>query len=85
MNGSSQLVDEIYFHAPGYYRIDVQGQQEPGWSQRFGAMRVISTRNKDAKKITVLRGPVSDQAELAGILNTLYELHLTLIKVQYLG
>ncbi len=79
------MVDEIYFHEPGYYRIDVQGQLEPGWSQRFGAMRVISTRNKDAKKITVLRGPVSDQAELAGILNTLYELHLTLIKVQYLG
>jgi len=34
---------------------------------------------------TILQGPVSDQSELSGILNTLYELHLPLISVQYLG
>jgi hypothetical protein len=26
-----------------------------------------------------------DQAELSGLLNTLYELHLTLLSVEYLG
>jgi 16S rRNA A1518/A1519 N6-dimethyltransferase RsmA/KsgA/DIM1 with predicted DNA glycosylase/AP lyase activity len=35
--------------------------------------------------VTVLQGHVSDQAELAGILNTLYELHLPLLSVQHLG
>jgi len=34
---------------------------------------------------TFLQGHVRDQAELAGILNTLYELHLPLLAVQYLG
>ncbi len=31
-----------------------------------------------------MQGRVHDQAELAGILNTLYELHLSLLSVQYL-
>jgi hypothetical protein len=28
---------------------------------------------------------VRDQAELAGLLNSLYELHLTLLSVDYMG
>ena len=78
-------MDEIFFHASGYYRIDVRGRIEPSWAQRFGGMQVISSQSKEFNKVTVLRGPVTDQAELAGILNTLHELHLTLISVQYLG
>jgi hypothetical protein len=39
----------------------------------------------EAGDVTVLQGRVSDQAALSGILNTLYELHLPLISVQYLG
>ena len=35
--------------------------------------------------ITVLQGTVMDQTELAGILNTLYEFHLPLLSVKYLG
>ena len=35
--------------------------------------------------MTVLQGRVRDQAELSGILNALYELHLPLLKVEYLG
>jgi hypothetical protein len=34
--------------------------------------------------ITTLEGDLSDQAALAGILNTLYELHLTVISVKRL-
>ena len=72
------------FSAPGRYRIEVQGALSPGWFDRFGAMRVSSPPVKAAPLVTVLQGQVSDQAELAGILNTLYELHLTLLSVRHL-
>ena len=70
------------FAAPGNYRIEVQGVLRPDWSDRFGAMRILPqspARSSDQASaqaqqvylsITVLQGHVSDQAELAGILNT---------------
>ena len=72
------------FSAPGNYRIEVQGQLRADWSDRFGAMRISSPPSEASSTVTVLRGNVSDQAELTGILNTLHELHLALLSVQYL-
>ena len=74
-----------HFSAPGNYRIGVQGQLRADWSDRFGAMRMSSPPPEADSTVTVLQGSVSDQAELAGILNTLHELHLPLLSVQYLG
>jgi len=73
------------FSDPGNYRIEVQGHLRPDWSDRFGAMRMFSLPPDTDSTVTVLQGHVSDQAELAGILNTLHELHLPLLSVQYLG
>jgi hypothetical protein len=36
------------------------------------------------KKVTTLVGEMEDQAALAGVLNTLYELHLPLLSVEFL-
>ena len=72
------------FSAPGNYRIEVQGALRPGWTDRFGAMRIYSPPPKASPLVTVLQGHVCDQAELAGILNTLYELHLPLLSVRHL-
>jgi len=33
--------------------------------------------------VTELNGQLCDQAELAGVLNTLYELHLRILLVEY--
>ena len=55
------------------------------WFDRFGAMRISSPSPEVNSAVTALQGYVKDQAELAGILNTLYELHLTLLSVRYLG
>ena len=74
-----------HFSTPGNYRVEVQGHLRPDWSDRFGAMRILLPPPEADRTITVLQGHVSDQAELAGILNTLYELHLPLLSVQYLG
>jgi len=65
MNRATQL------SVSGNYRIEVQGALRPGRSDRFGAMRIASPPTKTALMVTVLQGHVSDQAELAGILNTL--------------
>ena len=48
-------------------------------------MRIKGSNLKDQEStVTELVGKVRDQAELAGVLNTLYELHLTLLSVEHL-
>ena len=74
-----------HFSSPGEYRIEAAGYLSPDWSGRFGSMQVISSQPADGDRaLTVMQGRVHDQAELAGILNTLYELHLSLLSVQCL-
>ena len=73
------------FSAPGIYRIEVQGHLPSGWAGRLGAMRLFSPTMETDNEVTFLQGKVTDQAELAGILNSLYELQLPLLSVQYLG
>jgi mRNA-degrading endonuclease RelE of RelBE toxin-antitoxin system len=78
-------MQETNFSKPGCYRIEVQGELSPKWSERIGAMQVVSCWSDEDRTVTVLQGRVSDQAELAGILSVLYELHLPLLYVRYLG
>ncbi len=74
-----------HFSAAGNYRIEVQGHLRPDWSDRFGAMQMSTLSPEADSAVTVLQGHVRDQAELAGILNTFYELHMPLLSVQCLG
>jgi len=76
------MIRITHFSEGSDYRIEVQGTLRSGWSDRFGAMRISSPPPEKDPVVTVLQGHVSDQAELAGILNTLYELHLTLLSVR---
>ena len=55
---------------PATYRILVDGVVPERWLERLGGMRIVS-----------LEGRLPDQAALAGVLNTLVELHLTLREV----
>ena len=75
----------IHFSKSGNYRIEICGHLRPDWSNRFGSMQISAPPSEADSAVTVLQGHVSDQAELAGVLNTLYELHLPLLSVQYLG
>ena len=69
------------FNTPGNYKIEFLGQIHEDWHGRFGMMRGTTDPSADIST-SILEGTVSDQTELAGILNTLYELRLTLISVQ---
>jgi hypothetical protein len=73
------------FDRSGNYRIRVQGFLDESWSERLGGLRISTSSLKDQGPVTTLTGQVRDQAELAGVLDTLYELHLSLLLVEYLN
>ena len=74
------------FNRPGNYRIRVLGLLDESWSDRLGGLRITACSLKDQEgPVTELVGQVRDQAKLAGVLNSLYELHLTLLSVEYLN
>jgi hypothetical protein len=72
------------FTGPGNYRIRVQGFLDENWSERLGGMYLTINHREDRGTLATLVGRLQDQAELAGVLNTLYEMHLPLLLVEYL-
>ena len=73
------------FDRPRECRIRVQGFLDESWSERLGGLCITTSKIRDQKPVSVLAGQLRDQTELAGVLNTLYELHLTLLSVEFLG
>ena len=73
------------FNRPRNYRIHVLGSLDESWSEKLGGLRITACSQKDQEgSVTELFGKVRDQAELAGLLDSLYELHLTLASVEML-
>jgi len=72
------------FDRPGNYRIRVEGFLDKSRSESLGDMRISTASRGDQGSVTVLDGCVRDQAELVGLVNTLYGLHLTLLSVEYM-
>lgn len=70
---------------PAVYRIEVQGPISATWSSRLEGMQITETKTPDGGVESTLVGRLSDQAALAGVLNTLYELHLPVLGVTCLG
>ena len=72
------------FDKPGTYRIHLIGHLDESWSDRLGGMRIEESSRGDQGSKTTLVGRMRDQAELIGVLNTLYELHLTLQSLEFI-
>jgi hypothetical protein len=70
---------------PATYRIRVRGYLDSSWSDRLGGLTITPTSQGDEPVETTLYGQVVDQAALAGLLSALYDLHLPLVSVEYLG
>ena len=66
---------------PATYCIEVEGHLDERWSARLGGMRISTRKRADQSTVTMLTGRVRDQAELTGVLNSLYELHLPILTV----
>ena len=65
-----------------HYQILVEGALDPNWSDCLAGL-VISVRERPEQPlVTVLTGPLEDQAALQGVLDTLFMLNLPLLLVQ---
>lgn len=69
------------FDGEACYKIVVQGSIPHSWEDRLAGMKVVTT-DEECHNISVLRGIIRDQAELNGILETLYRLQLTILSVK---
>ena len=78
------LKSTFSFSKPAIYQIRVLGKVPPSWSERLSGMD-LSYKNKKSGVETTLIGKMSDQAQLSGLLNSLYELHMSVLSVEKLN
>ena len=72
----------IKLWTPATYRIEVVGHLAESRSDRLAGMRITTRKKSDQTTVTTLDGRLRDQAELSGVLNRLYDLHLSILKVE---
>lgn len=77
--------DDLIFDGPAVYRIRVRGRLQANWSDRLEGMAITVYRADTGQCVTSLVGELSDQADLAGVLNALYGLHLPVLSVECLN
>jgi hypothetical protein len=65
---------------PQHYEIRIRGRLGADWSDWFDGFSLL-----EEKDVTVLRGPVVDQAALFGILARIRDLNLGLISINPAG
>jgi hypothetical protein len=84
--GISQLMTSeskpVEIWAPANYRIVVDGELDQSWSDRLAGLRIKAIKRKSRLVVTTLSGQLTDQAELLGVLNSLYNLGLPLRVVE---
>jgi hypothetical protein len=69
---------------PAIYRIRVEGNISTTLSSRLEGMNITAGNSEKGEAESVLVGRLADQAALAGLLNTLYELHHPVLSVDCL-
>jgi hypothetical protein len=69
------------FQHDASYEITVEGRLDERWAGWFDGLAVWVKQVPGDRAITILTGPVADQAALRGIVNRIWDLHLTLISV----
>jgi hypothetical protein len=73
------------FDGPATYRIRVRGRIASKWCDRLEGMILTECPKGAGPAMTTLEGELADQAALAGVLNTLFQLHLTVVSVECLS
>jgi len=62
---------------PAVYRIKVRGLLPNDWTDRLGGLQITA---KTTERVT-FEGWLPDQSALAGVLDTLFTLHLPILEV----
>lgn len=68
----------------GNYAIHVQGWLDESWSETLGGMRIRAS-GSGRHAVSILVGRLADQAALISVLNTLYDLGLPILSVEYIA
>ena len=74
--------ESYHFVRTENYCIEVEGHLAESRSDVLAGMRITTHKRADQKTVTTLTGRLRDQAELLGVLNSLYNLHLSILKVE---
>jgi hypothetical protein len=80
-----EFLRDFNFKNEAEYEIIVQGELGVEWSSRLSNMKIVVDRETSKKTYSSLTGKISDQATLSGVLNTLYDLRLTVISVNLIS
>ena len=83
--GTQISIDNITFGGPVDYRITVKGALSRQTIECLQGMRGSTKNRLDGAVLTQLDGRLQDQAALSGVLNTLYETHVTIVSVELLS
>jgi len=75
---------KVPFDSPVAYRILLQGPVAPTWSDRLQGMDISQATSDTGLTISTLTGELPDQTALAGVLNTIHEMHLSVLSVECL-
>jgi hypothetical protein len=69
---------------PATYQIIIQGRLDPTWADWFEGMNLVNQPDNRGLTLTILTGPVADQATLHGLLGKIYNLGLPLLAISCL-
>ena len=77
--------ERVDFVGPAEYRIIVDGELEDSMSDYVAGLEIRPTLRGDGTVLTTLTGRLVDQAELNGVMNAIYEMHLPILAVEVTG
>jgi hypothetical protein len=85
MKRHKNSISDYNFKKAAIYKIVVQGEIDDNWADRLNDMQINVDQQKGKQPISSIVGEITDQSALSGILNTLYELQMTVISVKMLS
>ena len=71
---------DFSFSQPATYQIKVLGRVPQSWSGRLSNMTV--TYHETDEQLSILTGLMRDQSALSGVLNALYDMHMSVLSVK---
>ena len=79
---NSKQIHQLTLSTSADYQIIVQGWLDDSWSDRLSGMHIKVKIPENKIPVAILDGQLKDQAELLGVLNSLYELRMPIISVE---